>query len=145
MPNTHTHNPAKFCPPRLKNKRDILQCGFTLLESLVALAILAIALSAVLRVAGAETRHTEDLRIRLLADWVAQNRLALHTAQGDWLAVGTQKGEDTQAGIVLQWREEITVTPNPAFRRIEVSVFTAEDPEHVLRKLTGFLVAQKRR
>jgi len=145
MPTAHTHHLAKFCPPRRKNQRDILQHGFTLLESLVALAILAIALSAVLRVAGAETRHTEDLRIRLLADWVAQNRLALHTAQGDWLAVGTQKGEDTQAGIVLQWREEITVTPNPAFRRIEVSVFTAEDPEHVLRKLTGFLVAQKRR
>ena len=145
MPTAHTHHLAKFCPPRRKNRRDIVQRGFTLLESLVALAILAIALSAVLRVAGAETRHTEDLRIRLLADWVAQNRLALHTAQGDWLAVGTQKGEDTQAGIVLQWREEITVTPNPAFRRIEVSVFTAEDPDHVLRKLTGFLVAQKRR
>ena len=121
-----------------------LQRGFTLLESLVALAILVIALSAVLRAAGAETRHAEELRIRLLADWVAQNRLALRAAQGDWLAVGTQSGEETQAGILLQWREEISVTPNPSFRKLEVSVFSADDPEHVLRKLTGFLVAQRR-
>jgi len=127
-----------------KNK-TISQRGFTLLEILVALAILAIALSAILRVAGAETRHTEALRLRLLADWVAQNRLALHAAQGDWMAVSIQKGEEIQSGIPFQWREEISVTPNPAFRRIEVSVSVAEDPEHVLRKLSGFLVEQRRR
>ena len=118
--------------------------GFTLLETLVALAILAIALSAVLRVAGAETRHTEELRLRLLADWVAQNRLALHAARGDWMAAGTQEGEETQAGIRLQWHEKISATPNPAFRRIEVSVYAPDDPQHALRQLTGFLVQQRR-
>lgn len=119
--------------------------GFTLLETLVALAILAIALAAILRVAGAETRHTEELRLRLLADWVAQNRLALHAARGDWISPGLQDGEETQAGIRLLWREEISATPNPAFRRIEVSVFAPDEPQHALRKLTGFLVEQRRK
>ncbi|MBI4938647.1 MAG: type II secretion system minor pseudopilin GspI [Nitrosomonadales bacterium] len=119
--------------------------GFTLLETLVALAILAIALAAILRVAGAETRHTEELRLRLLADWVAQNRLALHAARGDWISLGLQDGEETQAGIRLLWREEISATPNPAFRRIEVSVFAPDEPQHALRKLTGFLVEQRRK
>lgn len=119
--------------------------GFTLLETLVALAILAIAMAAVLRAASAETQHTEALRMRVLADWVAQNRLALHAARGDWLAVGTQEGEDTQAGVRLLWREEISSTPNPAFRRMEVSVYSPEDAGHVLRELSGFLVEQRRK
>jgi general secretion pathway protein I len=132
---SRTDPPAR-CVPR--------QRGFTLLETLVALAVLAIALAAVLRAAGAETSHAEELRARLLADWVAQNRLALHAARGDWLASGTQNGEDTQAGMRLLWREEISDTPNPAFRRIEVTVFTPDDQQHVLRKLTGYLVQQRR-
>lgn len=120
------------------------QRGFTLLETLVALSILAIALAAILRTAGAETGHAGELRSRLLADWVAQNRLALHAARGDWLAVGTQSGEDTQAGVRLLWREEISATPNPAFRRIEVGVYSPDDERHALRKLTGYLVEQRR-
>lgn len=132
-------------PPPCEDSPRPRQHGFTLLETLVALAILAIALAAILRTAGAETRHTEELRLRLLADWVAQNRLALHAARGDWINIGTQNGEDTQAGIRLLWREEISTTPNPAFRRIEVGVFSPDDEQHALRKLTGFLVEQRRR
>ncbi len=121
------------------------QKGFTLLESLVALAILAIALAAVLRATSAGTSHVDALRIRLLADWVAQNRLALHAGQGDWLPVGTQQGEATQAGIKFLWREQISSTPNPAFRRIEVSVSSGDEPEHALRRLNGYLVEHSRR
>ena len=116
------------------------QKGFTLLESLIALAILAIALTAVLRATGASTTHVDDLRLRLLADWVAQNRLALHAGHGDWLPVGSQQGEEVQAGLQFLWVEKISSTPNPAFRRIEVSVAARQAPQHVLRHLSGYLV-----
>ena len=132
-------NAGCACAPCFKN-----HTGFTLLETLVAMAILAIALSAVLRVAGTETRHAEELRLRLLADWVAQNRLALHSARGDWIIASAQEGEETQAGVRLLWREKISATPNPAFRRIEVSVYRSDDTQHALRQLTGFLVQQRR-
>lgn len=118
--------------------------GFTLLETLVALAILAIALAAVMRATGAGTNHAEAMRVRVLADWVAQNRLAQHAARGDFLPPGIQNGEETQAGIRLLWKEEISVTPNPAFRRIEVGVYAPDDPEYALRRLTGFLTQQRR-
>jgi general secretion pathway protein I len=120
--------------------------GFTLLETLVALAILAVALGAVLRATGGSTNHAEDMRIRLLADWVAQNHLALHAARGDWISIGIQNGEETQAGIRLLWKEEIISTPNPAFRRIEISVSDpSEGGDHVLRRLSGYLVQVPRK
>lgn len=120
--------------------------GFTLLETLVALAILAIALAAVMRATGAATNHAEEMRTRLLADWVAQNRLALHAARGDWLPVGIQTGEETQAGMRLLWEENISSTPNPAFRRIEISISDpAETNKHVLRRLSGYLVQVSRK
>ena len=122
------------------------QHGFTLLETLVALAILAIALAAVLRATGAATNHAGEMRIRLLADWVAQNRLALHAARGDWLPVGIQNGEETQADVRLLWKEEISNTPNPAFRRIEISISTPDEASgYVLRRLSSYQVQSPRK
>lgn len=118
--------------------------GFTLLETLVALAILAIALAAVMRATAAGTNHAEAMRMRVLADWVAQNRLAQHAARGDFLPPGIQNGDETQAGVRLLWKEEIGVTPNPAFRRIEVSVYLPDEPDYALRRLTGFMVQVRR-
>ena len=115
------------------------QTGFTLLETLVALAILAIAMSAVMRATGAGTNHAEIMRAHLIAGWVAQNRLALHAARNDWLPIGIQEGEETQAGMRLLWQENVSATPNPGFRRIEVTVARPDDPKYALRRLSGFL------
>lgn len=112
--------------------------GFTLLEVLVALAILALTLGAVGRAVGGSTQHAEALRERVLADWVAQNRLALHAARGDWLPVGASEGEETQAGMVFKWREEVATTPNPTMRRIVVRV-SRQGNDAALRELTAYL------
>ncbi len=120
------------------------QHGFTLLEVLVALAVLAIAMAAVSRTAGSSIHHVEALRTRVIADWVAQNRLALHQARGDFLPPGIQNGEEKQAGQAYPWREEIVATPNPTMRRIIVSVYAPDDAQHRLRELTGYLVQYPR-
>ena len=65
------------------------------------------------------------LRDRLLADWVAQNRLAELRAAG-FSPLGRDQGEQEQAGQQFQWQEEVKGTPNPLFRRIEVTVFDAD-------------------
>lgn len=119
--------------------------GFTLLEALVALAIVAIALGAALRASGGSVAHAEEMRIRLLADWVAQNRLATEMASHDFPPAGSQQdGEETQDGVRLKWHEKVKATPNPAFRRVEITVSDPADRKHTLRRLIGFLTLYRR-
>lgn len=114
--------------------------GFTLVEVLVALAIISIALLAALRAAGQGTSNFGELRSRLLAGWVAENLLAEQRARGDWLPLGIQRGTGRQGGIEFAWREEVIATPNPAFRRVDVFVFAVPEESRSLARFTGFLV-----
>lgn len=114
--------------------------GFTLVEVLVAMTIVAVSLLAALRVATQSTSHVDELRVRLFAGWVAADRLAEHHARGDWLAVGVLTGTRRQGGVELGWREEVSSTPNPAFRRVDVYVFEPPQPAHFLAHVAGFVV-----
>lgn len=114
--------------------------GFTLVEVLVALAIISIALLAALRVAGEGTNSVGELRARLLAGWVAEDLLAEQHARGEWPSPGMQRGTQRQGGIDFSWREEVLPTPNVTFRRVDIQVFSASGEEHVLAHLIGFLV-----
>jgi len=79
------------------------------------------------------------LKQRTLALWVAQNRLALAQLDAPWPALGGRNGDAVQAGASFVWRESVSGTPNPAFRRIEIVVADATQPDYVLARLTGFL------
>jgi len=116
------------------------RAGFTLIEVLVALAIVSIALMAALRAAGQGTTNVGELRSRLLAGWVAENMLAEHRARRDWLPVGIQRGTGRQGGLDFVWREEVIATPNPSFRRVDVRVYASADESHSLAHLAGFVV-----
>ena len=124
----------------MANWRGRRRAGFTLIEVLVALAIISIALLAALRAAGQGTTNVGELRGRLLAGWVAENLLAEHRARGDWLPLGIQRGKEREGGIEFAWREEVIATPNSAFRRIDVFVFAAPEESRTLAHYTGFVV-----
>ena len=116
--------------------RDTRHGGFTLVEVLVALAIIAIALLAALRVAAGGTNSVGELRGRLLAGWVAENLLA----ESEWPATGIRRGTQSQGGIEFTWRQEVIATPNVSFRRVDIRVFAAPDEAHALAHLAGFVV-----
>ena len=113
--------------------------GFTLVEVLVALAIVSVALLAATRAASQGTGGVGELRSRLLAGWVAENLVAEQRARADWPAPGMHRGTARQGGYEFAWREEVVPMPNPSFRRVNVTVYSATDETHVLARLTGFL------
>ena len=113
--------------------------GFTLIEVLIALVILAVALAAAARAASVATVSAEESKLRTLATWAAQNRLALLTATRSFPASGIATGKSTLGGIDFEWQQTASDTPNPAFRKIEVRVFRPNDPQ-TLTNLTTYLV-----
>ena len=124
----------------MATQRRAKRAGFTLIEVLVALAIVAIALMSALRAAGQGTNTVGELRSRLLAGWVAENLLAEHRARRDWLPLGIKRGSGREGGLDFAWREEVIATPNPSFRRVDVRVFATAEESHALAHLAGFVV-----
>jgi len=113
--------------------------AFTLIEVLVALAVVAVALAAGMRALAQTADGATSLKMRTLALWVAENRLAQAQLADPWPASGTTRGEETQAGARLAWSQTVTDTPNPAFRRIEILVADPGVPDYALARLTGYL------
>jgi len=112
--------------------------GFTLVEILVALAVLAIALTATARSLGAAIDTTAALRDRTLARWVAEDRLAGLELRREWPDLDVKEGDADMGGRAFRWRQETGVTPSARMRRVQVSVFIKGD-DSTLAKLTGFV------
>lgn len=114
--------------------------GFTLLEVLVALAILAAALAAAIRAGGTASQTATDLRLRTLAGWVAENRIAELRARALWPEPGEAGGEVRMGGHNLHWRQVVSSTMNSRFRRVEIAVAPAGAPaEAVAARLVAYL------
>ncbi len=106
---------------------------------LVALAIVAVALAAGFRSVAQSADSATALKARTLALWVAENRLAIAQMTVPRPGTGERAGVETQAGATFSWRESVAATPNPAFRKIEISVADVSTPDYVLTRLVGYL------
>jgi general secretion pathway protein I len=113
--------------------------GFTLIEVLVALAVIAIAMGAAMKATMASTNNAIELKTRTAAGWVAQNRLNELAATGAWPDIGTAEGTESQAGMDFSWRVETGGSPNRSFRRIEIKVFTAGESQHAAATVVSYL------
>ncbi|WP_421829789.1 type II secretion system minor pseudopilin GspI [Lacisediminimonas profundi] len=111
------------------------QAGFTLLEVLVALFIVGTALGASLRAVGSLTTNSADLRASMMATWSAENRLTQIRLAREWPALGQRSFECPQGELPLQCEENVYATPNPSFRRVEVSVSDTRDAGRRIIKL----------
>lgn len=96
--------------------------GFTLIEVLVALAIVAVTLIAGLRASATMTRSTERQSSRVLAQLCAENALVQYRLSGQLPDVSDSTQECAQAGQSFELRLLVQSTPNPNFRRVEARV-----------------------
>ena len=101
--------------------------GFTLLEVLVALVIVGTALGASLRAIGSLTQNSSDLRASMMATWSAENRLSQIRLAREWPELGQRRFDCAQGELQLVCEENVFATPNPFFRRVEVSVLDARN------------------
>jgi len=116
--------------------------GFTLLEVLVVMAIVAISLGAALQTTGVFTDNAQHLRDRTLALWVAENRATEYQLDRVFPPIGQQEGEAEMAGTVWAWRVEVSATEVPQLRRLDISVtHESGDPEEPLVSLVAFVGA----
>jgi general secretion pathway protein I len=113
--------------------------GFTLIEILVAVAILAVALAATTRAASLATDGALETRQRLLATWAAENRVAELRARRIYPPVASTRMNVEQGGLALVIDETVTDTPNPVIRKVELSVAEARDSGRVLGKLVAYV------
>lgn len=109
--------------------------GFTLVEVLVALAIVAVALAASIRALGIGTNGVRNLQERSLALQAADNLLAEMRLQGAFPSVGRYNQPCPQGGLPLLCEQWVQATPNFRFRRVSVSVRMANGP--VLARVDG--------
>ena len=96
--------------------------GFTLIEVLVALGIVAVALAAGVRATGSLTRNSERQSDLLLAQLCAENALVNVRLSRQMPAVGDNTTVCDQAGRTLSVRLGVQATPNPNFLRVEAQV-----------------------
>jgi general secretion pathway protein I len=117
--------------------------GFTLVEVMVALAIVAIALPALLMALYQQVDDTAYLRDKTLAEMVAANQLAhirLVVAHTRSLTAGKDNGVDTLAERQWYWWAETTSTQQPNFFRIKIDVALQEkQKDHPLYSLTTYM------
>ena len=111
--------------------------GFTLIEVLVALGIVAVTLAAGVRATAALTNNAERQASQLLAKLCAENALIAVRLAKQMPAVGDNTVTCEQAGRSLSVRLSAMATPNPNFLRVEAGVTDGGVPLLTLSTIVG--------
>ena len=112
--------------------------GFTLIEVMVALTIVALSLTAVTASISQMIGAAESMRNRTYASWIAQNRIAELRLETEAPRVGSSNGEVEYANTDWEWETEVSETGVDDLFRVDVSVSLAGS-ETVIRTVTGFV------
>jgi general secretion pathway protein I len=114
--------------------------GFTLIEVVVALAVVAVGMLAVFKTIGDTVNNVDELRDRSFAEWIADNRITEMRVSGEMPSVEETAGELDFAGRHWHWVTKVSQTQVQGLRRIDVSVRRDTDPEgSSIATLAGFM------
>ena len=114
------------------------QRGFTLLEVMIALAIVGLTLLAMAGKISSMLNAANTIRDRTYAGWIAQNKITEMRLANVLPKVSTSNGETTFAGAEWAWRAVVSETGVENLYRVDVTIsFPGGDP--LMRPVTGFI------
>ena len=112
--------------------------GFTLVEVMVALAIIALSLTAVAAKMARMIDTSNSMQERTFASWIAQNKITELRLANVIPEVTTTSGDLEYANRTWRWRAVVSETGIENLYRVDVEV-TSGDSNAVIRKVTGFI------
>jgi len=112
-------------------------CGFTLVEVLVAVAVIAIALGAGLRAAGVLVDNSQRLGDVIAAQWCAENQLTHLKLTRQFPGIGSSEFTCEQLGRQYRGSLQVAATQYGDLRLVDASV--GDDTGHVLVRLSTLL------
>lgn len=122
------------------------QRGFTLIETLIALAVVATALGAILHAIGTSTGQTAYLQEKLFATWIGENHIAELRLTKSWPPLRVRNGQAEMAGETWGWQETVSQTQLPDMRRVEIAVYPrGANADQRIATVIGFVVNPARR
>ncbi len=103
--------------------------GFTLIEVVVAVAVIAVGLMGTIKTIGTVTKNTAYLNERVIATWVAQNAMARYELNLEDDADKETTGTEEVAGIEWHWSKKLVTTQDPGIQRVEIDVRRDDKPD----------------
>lgn len=115
------------------------QGGFSLIEVVIALAIIAIAMGALINSTSSATNNTLHMQEKTLAHWVAMNKMAELQLSGEWPSLGKKEGKAELGDREWEWITEVIGTELNEIRRVDIRVRRKGDPKDTsLELVSGF-------
>lgn len=113
--------------------------GFTLLEVLVALTIIAITLGAVIKTGSDQASNTAHLKEKTIGHWVAVNAHNQLMLENTWPGLGKSTDSVEMASHEWHWQREVVKTPSPDSRKVIYRVYNDADLQHQVSYLIGYI------
>ncbi len=113
--------------------------GFTLIEVLVAMTIIAVGVSALVSSAGASAWRAEYLREREFGRWVASNVLTELQVVPAWPSIGTKNTEVDMGAFTWFVRTRTQAVSDPDLRRLDIEVRRDKEADSYVYAVTGFV------
>jgi general secretion pathway protein I len=115
--------------------------GFTLLEVMVALVIVALGLMAAFGQVNQSLNAASRLRTMTLAHWIAVDQITRLRVLGEFPAIGSSSDEVEMANTRWVYKTKVTKADLETLRVIDVSVALADSPDSVITTVTGVIGA----
>jgi general secretion pathway protein I len=112
--------------------------GFTLIEIMVALAIITITLGAIIENTTAANINAQYLRDKTVAGWIAMNQISLVRAKRQWSNSSSKQGEVEMAGQQWEWKMDFVKTDDANMKRLNIQVFKLDETKPIVT-MSGFM------